>query len=430
MAQRCDGNCGCGDLFEAERHHATTSVSWNDDVALETIRHIVRDFEDRFDPDIVAWPRHRIYYQVPLRDEGIYSGVSDPIWWLYSLYSGSAGIILGLEYLRERGVVSLRRNYSQFMSEVLKQFMAALGSESDLSYFVGLCGILAVKWGLERSDFNRSQLVDVVRRNLWHSSEDLFWGCAGSLLAASFVAGTSLQPELAEIMRLEIERLLDTWRYEPEFGCHLWTQHIDGHYVKHLGAAHGLAGNVFAMVRCINLLGPRFEVWAKEIDRRYVRSLQNTGKFVGNHLVNWPQSVGAARPGRTAMLVQWCHGAPGIISCSPKGQPGRYDSLEAILAAAGELVWQAGPLTKTLGGLCHGSAGNGFALLSLYERTGKPSWLHRARAFGVSCIKDYSESYRLYGQSKYSLFTGDLGVAIFLLACIRKSASMLSLQII
>jgi len=43
----------------------------------------------------------------------------------------------------------------------------------------------------------------------------------------------------------------------------------------------------------------------------------------------------------------------------------------------GELIWQRGLLRKGYG-LCHGSAGNGYALLSLYHATQDKKHLHRA----------------------------------------------------
>src|ERR1700733_14048517 len=36
--------------------------------------------------------------------------------------------------------------------------------------------------------------------------------------------------------------------------------------------------------------------------------------LVEDGLANWPQSVAMHRPGRTALLVQQCHGAPGMVT--------------------------------------------------------------------------------------------------------------------
>ena len=58
------------------------------------------------------------------------------------------------------------------------------------------------------------------------------------------------------------------------------------------------------------------------------------------------------------------------------------DGFTELLVAGGELTWRAGPLSKGPG-VCHGTAGNGFAFLKLLERTGDERWLDRARAFAV-----------------------------------------------
>ena len=47
------------------------------------------------------------------------------------------------------------------------------------------------------------------------------------------------------------------------------------------------------------------------------------------------------------------------------------------IVAAAELTWQAGPLAKGPG-LCHGTAGNGYALLAMHARTGDAKWALKA----------------------------------------------------
>src|SRR5207253_7091753 len=98
-------------------------------------------------------------------------------------------------------------------------------------------------------------------------------------------------------------------------------------------------------------------------------------------LANWLPSLDA-KP--SSVRVQWCHGAPGIV-CALAGAPAHRE-LDAILLAAGELTWTAGPLKKGAG-LCHGTAGNGFAFLKLHKRTRDTKWLERARRFAMHAIK-------------------------------------------
>ena len=81
----------------------------------------------------------------------------------------------------------------------------------------------------------------------------------------------------------------------------------------------------------------------------------------------------------------------------------------------GELTWQAGPL-RANGEPLSRSAGNGFALRRLFERSGDETWLERARAFALHAIWHVREAHRARG--RYSLFTSDAGVTLYLAACL------------
>jgi hypothetical protein len=91
--------------------------------------------------------------------------------------------------------------------------------------------------------------------------------------------------------------------------------------------------------------------------------------------------------------------------------------LDDLLVAAGELTWAAGPLAKGCG-LCHGTAGNGYAFLKLFRRTGDERWLDRARAFAMHAIAQSDRHAKEHGQRRYSLWTGDPGAAWYLWNCI------------
>ena len=69
------------------------------------------------------------------------------------------------------------------------------------------------------------------------------------------------------------------------------------------------------------------------------------------------------------------------------------DEHERLLLAGGELTWRAGPLAKGAN-LCHGTAGNGYAFLALFERTGDELWLERARAFAMHAVAQVAQRTR------------------------------------
>jgi hypothetical protein len=236
------------------------------------------------------------------------------------------------------------------------------------SLLVGQTGVLAVT---RADDAQLQKLVDANERNpTW----ELLWGSPGTILAAK-AAGLE--------WRRSAELLAEEW----ERGDGLWTQLIFGKAVQYLGAAHGFAGNVHALRGFLD---------DDELRRRIEPVLREHAVWDGD-TVNWPPS-----PGTEPTRVQWCHGAPGIISTLGDLLP------DDLLLAGAELTWRTGPLEKGPG-LCHGTAGNGYALLRTYELTGDKLWLVRARSFAVSALAQT--------QHRYSLFTGDIGAALFAQSC-------------
>ena len=109
--------------------------------------------------------------------------------------------------------------------------------------------------------------------------------------------------------------------------------------------------------------------------------------------------------------MQWCHGAPGMVATLAHVMD------EELAVAGGELTWLAGPLRKGAN-LCHGTAGNGYAFLALLERTGDERWLARARAFAMHAAGQVELARSEYGRGRYSLWSGDLGTALYLADCI------------
>jgi hypothetical protein len=179
----------------------------------------------------------------------------------------------------------------------------------------------------------------------------------------------------------------------------LWTQHLYGHDVQSLGPGHGFASNVNALRGFVadEVLGERVE---RVMTQMAIRD--------DDGLVNWPPAPDE-QPLR--IRVQWCHGAPGIITTIGDLLPWE------LALAGGELTWRAGPLRKGPG-LCHGTAGNGFALLRLHALTGDAMWLDRARRFAIHAVAQVRRERETVGRGRYTLFTGDIGVALYLRACL------------
>ncbi len=82
--------------------------------------------------------------------------------------------------------------------------------------------------------------------------------------------------------------------------------------------------------------------------------------------------------------------------------------MQALLLGAGQAVWNAGPLVKGYG-LCHGTAGNGYAFLKLYQRSADPLWLERARAFAMHALAQRDRMRQAHGRGRYTLVDGRCG---------------------
>lgn len=222
---------------------------------------------------------------------------------------------------------------------------------------------------------------------------ELLFGAAGALVAALLLGDD-------EIARAAIGRLWSGWSFDSKVRACVWTQRWDDHSRQFLGFAHGLAGNAYALLRAARLQSLDHQA---ELIQRVVEALERTALWEGD-LVNWLPTVGAAPE---EIRVQWCHGAPGVV-CALAGAPS-HRRLDGLLLAAGELVWEAGPV-RGGSGLCHATAGNGWAFLKLNRRTRDLKWLTRARRFAMHAIEQRTGA--------RGLWSGDLGLALYLRACI------------
>jgi hypothetical protein len=222
---------------------------------------------------------------------------------------------------------------------------------------------------------------------------DFCAGAAGAVVAALLLGE-------GDSARTAVGRLWAEWSFDSTVRACLWTQRWDGRSEQFLGFAHGVAGNAYALLRAARLQSLHHQA---ELIERVVETLERFALREGK-LVNWLPTVGS-RPDE--IRVQWCHGAPGVV-CALAGAPA-HRRLDPLLLAAGELVWEAGPVRGSVG-LCHGTAGNGWSLLKLHRRTRNAKWLARARRFAMHAVEQRT--------GERGLWSGDLGLALYLRACV------------
>ena len=107
-------------------------------------------------------------------------------------------------------------------------------------------------------------------------------------------------------------------------------------------------------------------------------------------------------------------GCSGAAARRGSSRPRRHTSTRICCSPARRRVWQAGRTAPEKGAnICHGTAGNGYALLKTFERTQDELWLERARRFAVHALEQAER-----GAGRYSLWTGDVGVALYASDCL------------
>jgi hypothetical protein len=356
-------------LFTPEAHEAVAGEPWNADRVHRTIAAIVADAENAFDD---GWPAH---------PQDLSEGDA-PATRLRTVYDGGAGVVEALHRLALRGFVGLKRDYVPYLERSLEAPLDFPHEDAERSLWMGKTGIRLVLQRAAPSRPNLERLSELIAANERDERCELMWGSPGTILAGREL-GLDVTPSI-------------TWLQAQRDADGLWTQHMHGRTSRCLGPAHGFAG-------CVLALGDLAGV-SETLERFAVEE---------NGLVNWLPYAGMRqldghRDGQ--IRTQWCHGAPGIVATL-------IHLLDEELAiAGGELTWRAGPLRKGAS-LCHGTAGNGYAFLALHERTGDERWLARARAFAMHAARQVQHSRAHDGCGRYTLWTGDLGTALYLADC-------------
>ena len=392
-------------LHDPARHETLQQLEWDERAAVRMIERIGRDTEERFSPES-HWPMH------PLDAD---DGRMEPV---FNLYYGASGVVWALHYLRAVGAVELKRSYREYVDTLLSLNRASLKSygnaDADLaSYLMGDTCVLLLGYWLSPDPEKAARLDELIAGNLDHPARELMWGAPGTLLAAVWLHQWTREPRWAQLYVATARKLWSQLLWSPEHQCSYWSQDLYGYHLTCLDAVHGFVATALPIIKGRHLLDPgEWYAWEQCIVNTIRRTAQREGR-----LANWPAYLyppdGSRGPQKR--LMQFCHGAPGFVICL--GDLPIRD-LDDLLLAGGEATWEAGPLKKG-SNLCHGTGGNGYAFLKLYERTGDQRWLARARSFAMHGIAQTEAHARQYGQMRYSLWTGDLGFAIYLRDCVR-----------
>jgi hypothetical protein len=387
-------------FYRQEAFEPLVDDAWDEARVRDGIAAIVADADAAYEPDAL-WPANEWdawESTPPLKD----------------LYCGAGGVVWALDALRQRGQPESGIDLAAAASRALELWceapdlasMPGLPVPHEPSLLCGEGGLLLLAWRLAPTAELADRLLARVRENVANEIEELMWGAPGTVLAAHVMHRWTGEERWAEARRESADAL-----HERRDGDGLWTQRLyGGPPSRILGPVHGCVGIVHALLQG--------DDDRNEALRRETASLLEREALVEADLATWPPVAGGELANKHGEIrVQWCHGSPGIVATA-------RDYLDQDLLCAGaELAWRAGPHGPEKGpGLCHGTAGNGYAFLAAFARTGNELWLERARRFAVHALAQVERTRGENGRGRYSLFTGDVGVALFASACLDGDA--------
>lgn len=385
-------------MFDQSRHYPVQNIKWE----RELVQHAIQEIAD---DTLKQLAQSRTLPLHPLDDFGG-SG----------LYMGMTGVIWALTYLHRVHAIEADCDFRAVLAEQL----AANAKESqgmphpeNASYLFGELPILMLQFQVSRDSLIADKLFQSVAKNTTQPVRELMWGSAGSMLCANFLHTWTAEARWQEVFLLQAERMLREWESIDGIG-HLWSPDLYGEKHKYLGPVHGFAGNLIPLLEGRALLPLR---GYEDLCAKVVETVVNTATATDTY-ANWVAVFDAADRTQTPTLVQYCHGAPGMVTALSKVPKGIDDRFDHLVEKGGELTWHAGPLRKGAT-LCHGTAGNGYTFLKLYQRTHNGVWLERVRAFAMNAIEQYRRAKEFYQQGRYTLWTGDLGTAVYLWDCMK-----------
>ncbi len=383
-------------LYRREAFEPLTDDSWRADRVREAIREIVADTEDALRGPQLMWRA----------DDWDRWQATSP---MKNLYVGAAGVLWALDELRRSGHAETRLDLAEVALGNLELYRARpdqmkiqLPEPRESSLMCGETGVLLVAWRLAPSAEIADDLLALVRSNVSNEAEEVMWGTPGTLMAARAMLDWTGDERWRDAWKESADAL---WSRRGEDG--MWTQRLYRQELRGLTPPHGLVGNVQAL---LPLLDPARR---RQIERETAAILARTA-VIENGLANWPPRDRPDLPGPDGQIrLQWCAGSPGIVIAAS----GYLE--EDLLLAGAELPWHTGPPGLEKGpSICHGTAGNGYAFLKAFARTGDERWLDRARRFAVHALGQVKRLRAERGRGRYSLWTGDLGVAVYAADCL------------
>lgn len=378
-------------MLDRSRHVFLDKSDWNEEEVVSVIQNI-------FNTTILNFNESSYWPTDPNEDANIKCNKS--------FYFGASGVLWSLEQIAIFLKKDLPLNKVQIINSIHRDYLREPDTEEVVpSLFLGEVGILLLKYKFTPDQETENHLYDLILNNISNETLEPLWGAPGTMLGASYMYEWTQDKKWSKLFLKNADFLIQELKKCIERDEYTWSQKMYGQERRYIGAGHGYFGNIFGILKNYSLL-PNSE---QEFILTHISKVVKDLVSEKNGHANWPAVYPLTENLRP--MVQWCHGSPGVIT-SLHAFPKSIDAkVEDLLLKGGELVWDAGPLTKGIA-LCHGTDGNGFSLLQLYKRSGDKIWLHRARQFAMHALKQRN--------GRFSLFTGELGLALYLIACLNE----------
>jgi hypothetical protein len=109
-------------------------------------------------------------------------------------------------------------------------------------------GVYLTTWLLSGSADNLARVQQAAEATITRPQLDLMWAAAGSVFVALHLCDATGESAFQNIIERAARHLEATLAYHPTEAVWAWTQDYKGPCARYLGAVHGFAGNVQALL--------------------------------------------------------------------------------------------------------------------------------------------------------------------------------------
>jgi hypothetical protein len=300
--------------------------------------------------------------------------------------------------------------------------LAASGdAAANASYLMGDTGLLLGPARPGAGTRNRRPARSADRIEHRHPARELMWGSRGTMLAALFHARANRpRARFAELYRDTAHRLREQLAWFAEYECNCWTQDLYGMRSTYLGAVHGFVATASVLLR-----GPRAarrRISRPGSDRREHGAQDRDARRGRRELA--PDACSVARHAEADAVL------PRRARLRDRTRPhaGWHDRRSASCRGRSDLV------SRTAAQRVPTCAMGRAATATRSWRCSRARAIH-AGSTGPRRVRDARHRQteaeaREVGRMRYSLWTGDLGFAVYLLDCVHGPAGFPTLDVL